>query len=196
SFLEFHGLAGTPQHQVRNDKRRNAGGDPRLLDVDPPPRSIARRSPGPVQLSKGTSATPDQESWPDLAQPTAITTLGELRTDNAGRLIVIPGEGATAVGQGVGGVHHYANNDGWFDDVGDGPITASLKMRNQNGSGTPCDVVGARLPGGPAECPAPLAGEGRVAACRAARLRAATAPGGHPLRRALGHGRPPPHDPA
>jgi len=156
SFLEFHGLAGSPQHQVRNDKRRNAGGDPRLLDVDPLPRSIAGRSAGPVQLSKGTSATPDQESWPDLAQPTAITTLGELRTDNAGRLIVIPGEGATAAAKGVAGVHHYANNDGWFDDVGDGPITASLKMRNQNGSVTQCDVMGAWLLVGPPDFAPPL----------------------------------------
>ena len=54
-------------------------------------------------------------------------TLGELRTDKAGRLLVLGGHGISA------SVHHaapttYANNEGWYDDVSDGPVTATLTI--------------------------------------------------------------------
>ena len=45
TFFEFNGLAGSPRHQIPNDKRRNVGDDPRIRDIDPLPRSIS----GPIR---------------------------------------------------------------------------------------------------------------------------------------------------
>ena len=60
--------------------------------------------------------------------------LGELQTDNSGRLIVLGGRGKserTAEGKPL---FTYANNDYWHDDVSDGPVTASVKI---NGAEVP-----------------------------------------------------------
>ncbi|MCU7820782.1 LodA/GoxA family CTQ-dependent oxidase [Kitasatospora sp. DSM 101779] len=61
--------------------------------------------------------------------------LGELRTDEDGRLLVFGGFGASASYNGVP-VHTYANNDGWHDDVADGPVTAEVTV---GGRGVPVD---------------------------------------------------------
>lgn len=61
--------------------------------------------------------------------------LGELRTDEAGRLIVLGGHGKSASYDGKPAVT-FANNDGWHDDVADGPVTATVKI---GGKTIPCD---------------------------------------------------------
>lgn len=53
--------------------------------------------------------------------------LGELRTDEAGRLIVLGGHGVSASYDGKPAIT-FANNEGWHDDVSDGPITAVVKV--------------------------------------------------------------------
>jgi hypothetical protein len=57
--------------------------------------------------------------------------LGEVRTDAAGRLLVLGGRGKsagipTAVGKPVPPLSSVANNDRWHDDVSDGPVTATI----------------------------------------------------------------------
>lgn len=52
--------------------------------------------------------------------------LGELRTDTRGRLLVLGGHGTSAsVPPGVP-LTNFANNDRWYDDVADGPVTATV----------------------------------------------------------------------
>lgn len=51
--------------------------------------------------------------------------LGELRTDQAGRLIVLGGHGLSASYNG-GKAVTFANNTGWHDDVSDGPVEAKV----------------------------------------------------------------------
>lgn len=51
--------------------------------------------------------------------------LGELRTDEQGRLIVLGGRGVSASYDKSKAVT-FANNDGWYDDVSDGPVTATV----------------------------------------------------------------------
>lgn len=51
--------------------------------------------------------------------------LGELRTDEAGRLIVLGGHGVSASYDG-GKAVTFANNEGWHDDVSDGPVKAEV----------------------------------------------------------------------
>ncbi len=53
--------------------------------------------------------------------------LGELRTDPAGRLIVLGGHGKSASDTGAPATT-FANNDGWYDDVADGPVRARVQL--------------------------------------------------------------------
>jgi hypothetical protein len=153
SFFDFQGLDGSPEGNP-NTKRRNVGDEARL-EIDPLPRSIGGRSAGPVAMNKGTSGTPAQERWPHPPPEPAITSLGELRTDQAGRLIVVPGAGTVGSQDGAE-ILNYANNPGWFDDVGDGPVTATLKLRAPDGTVTEHDVEGAWLLAGPPDFAPPL----------------------------------------
>ncbi|SFV14967.1 hypothetical protein SAMN02799631_05991 [Methylobacterium sp. 174MFSha1.1] len=57
----------------------------------------------------------------------ARVTLGSIRTDEAGRLIVLGGHGKSASYTGEMAVT-FANNDTWHDDVADGPVTATVRL--------------------------------------------------------------------
>src|SRR4051794_39830279 len=54
--------------------------------------------------------------------------LGELQTDDSGRLIVLGGFGKSERTPEGKSLFTYANNDYWHDDVSDGPVTASVKI--------------------------------------------------------------------
>ena len=63
--------------------------------------------------------------------PNPIDTLGEMMTDDAGRLLVLGGygrSGSELTGPGEPHIEDYANNDGWYDDTADGPVMARLVM--------------------------------------------------------------------
>jgi hypothetical protein len=53
--------------------------------------------------------------------------LGELLTDAEGRLIVLPGRGRARSWTGLA-ITTFANNDGWLDDIADGPVTATVTL--------------------------------------------------------------------
>ncbi|MEZ0090983.1 LodA/GoxA family CTQ-dependent oxidase [Streptacidiphilus sp. EB129] len=53
--------------------------------------------------------------------------LGELRTDADGHLLVFGGFGQSAAYNGKPATT-YANNEGWHDDIGDGPVTATVSV--------------------------------------------------------------------
>ena len=56
--------------------------------------------------------------------------LGRLETDQAGRLVVVGGHGVskTPIGEPLVG---FANNDGWYDDCCDGPVSANVVLNGQ-----------------------------------------------------------------
>jgi hypothetical protein len=61
----------------------------------------------------------------------ATVPLGEIQTDEKGRLIVLGGFGKSdSVDIKNFPIKQYANNDGWFDDTSDGPVTASVTLNN------------------------------------------------------------------
>ncbi|MDP1826595.1 MAG: LodA/GoxA family CTQ-dependent oxidase [Archangium sp.] len=63
-----------------------------------------------------------------VAQPrTPISYLGEASMDSSGSLLVLGGVGASGTNGGAP-IDEYANNDGWFDDVGDGPVRATVTL--------------------------------------------------------------------
>ena len=66
--------------------------------------------------------------------------LGELRTDEAGRLIVLGGHGKSASYTGSMAVT-FANNDGWHDDTADGPVTATVRLGGRTLTALPAWLV-------------------------------------------------------
>ncbi|OXG07847.1 hypothetical protein B0A64_07615 [Flavobacterium araucananum] len=59
--------------------------------------------------------------------------LGELQTDNKGRLIVLGGSGLAKSITPNNPLSHFANNNGWYDDTSDGPVRAKIIIK-KNGS--------------------------------------------------------------
>jgi hypothetical protein len=57
--------------------------------------------------------------------------LGEIRTDSSGRLLVLGGRGISESVPPGRDLPEFANNDGWHDDVSDGPVTATLVAAGQ-----------------------------------------------------------------
>lgn len=115
------------------------------LQIDPGPRAIRASDRGAVvNFDNNTVASywesGDQVSqnpnypqsfppmhFPNLYSPQEpITTLGSLTTESNGRLIVIPASGTACAFTENCGLYDDVNNDCWFDDVGDGPVWATL----------------------------------------------------------------------
>jgi L-lysine epsilon oxidase-like protein len=61
--------------------------------------------------------------------------LGEIFTDEDGRLIVLGGHGKSGSSDGSHAIT-FANNEGWYDDVSDGPVDAEVVL-----NGLPLEVI-------------------------------------------------------
>ena len=123
AWYEFQLALDIPEAEfpdVRPSVRRNAtlkGAARDGLAIDPGPRTI---SGGDV--SGGAEHQFDTGEF--LGTP---VYLGELRTDEAGRLIFLGGRGVSASSDGSP-LKDFANNDNWHDDVSDGPVTARVVL--------------------------------------------------------------------
>ena len=133
AFFEFDGQKGNSGSvYTPATPRRNLGEPDSQLIIDPgKPQTISGKNQGPKKIDSSMGG-----SWPKHKTTGAVVIdlLGELFTDSAGRLIVLGGRGLARPFKQVGGadppVGHYANNDGWLDDVSDGIITARVTMKN------------------------------------------------------------------
>jgi hypothetical protein len=158
NFCTFHGQAGAedsplfssygkpenPKLKARNEKVKTKDERQKVLELDG----------GRQQVSGGDAVTVAHFAIDrDLKKPKPsgetklkIRTLGEIRSDADGRLLVIGGMGQSDFDPGLGqeAINHFANNDGWFDDMSDGPVTAELTI-----NGAPQDVAGAWVLVGP-----------------------------------------------
>ena len=111
---EFKGLD-------RNAPLRNATiKDRSLLIIDPGPRTLVGRR---------QSASFDTGTFTDLKK----VPLGDIRTDDDGRLLVLGGFGHSRSPKRQP-LQDYANNDGWHDDVSDGPVTAQIRLKGATAS--------------------------------------------------------------
>jgi hypothetical protein len=109
----FDGSEGT---QPGKSGRRNPGvkgADRKQLIIEPGPHSIGGRKKK-IDLDGGKFYGKE-------------VSLGELRTDDAGRLLFYGGRGVSASKDGKP-AETFADNDGWHDDVSDGPVTATVKI--------------------------------------------------------------------
>jgi hypothetical protein len=144
SFHRFEGARGDPTAVPPVDKGppppRNAAVKSlderrRLLEIDPFARSIGGRA-----VTAGATFTPTasskHETWPTVDDKPdgerAIDYLGELRTDEAGRLLVLGGRGHSRRSTRGGPLvdDNFANYDGWYDDISDGPVSAEIHFKN------------------------------------------------------------------
>lgn len=144
AFFTFRGLLGDVVYGPSGTPltRRNASiTNPKDLWLDPGLRKIGGKNQR-VPITKGTAPRGSKEFWPKSPPipPAAITDLGELRTDGSGRLVVLGGHGTIGSSSGALPISSFANNDGWFDDVSDGPVNANIKIK---GVKNPIPAVGA-----------------------------------------------------
>lgn len=111
------------------ERRNKTVTDRQKLVIDPGPCAVrGRETSGPeYQLNHGSF-------W---GQP---VDLGELRTDANGHLIFLGGYGVSASYDGSR-AEDFANNDGWHDDVSDGPVTARVSIDGQELPVDPAWVV-------------------------------------------------------
>lgn len=137
SFHEFEG--GQGENSLPAPLRNAWVADRRSLEIDFGPREIAGPSKGPVPFTPGGSGDPALENTPlNVNGQPVIDYLGELRTDSRGRLLVLGGKGKASYNTATPPpLPHWANNDGWFDDTSDGPVTAVVTI---NDKGTLRDI--------------------------------------------------------
>jgi hypothetical protein len=124
-----------PNHPLRNAGCRGAA-ERRQLIIDPGPRSIAGRNAGsaaaPIEFSR-RAIPPGYKAGnfpPATLKPHAIETLGALQTDGSGRLLVLGGFGNSGSLQEPPVLADFANNDGWWDDISDGSVRATVRLAN------------------------------------------------------------------
>ena len=106
---------------TRSTRRNAAITDRAALRIDPGARSIGgsnANADGAVDAARFAGG-----AFLDREVP-----LGELRTDDAGRLLVFGGMGSA--GPAVPGALAvtFANNDLWYDDTSDGPVDATVRI--------------------------------------------------------------------
>jgi hypothetical protein len=134
AWYKFHTRFEKDPEEIRNaDIRVPAGRDPdtRLeLVIDPRPRCIGGEGAPPKRPGIPHSLKFDTGKFRDTTVP-----LGELRVDPAGRLLVLGGLGKSEstkldnpIGSNVCDVDYWANNDFWYDDISDGPVTATVTL--------------------------------------------------------------------
>jgi len=134
SFFQFDGTSGDngpyAASPFRPFERRRNGGDASLeilpgLRAATAGKGLAPASPGDQFVDAGARFT-----FTNPKVPAAITTLGELFLDLDGNLVVLGGHGHSAAKPAGAPLLNYANNDHWFDDVSDGPVTAKVTLKS------------------------------------------------------------------
>ncbi|MGU7785127.1 LodA/GoxA family CTQ-dependent oxidase [Burkholderia sp. PU8-34] len=131
AFSPAEGEGGyAPTHPLRNPDVP----DRHQLLIDAGPRKIHGPRASNVhfnleQVPKGYTGAhfPPGRLYPMMR---AIETLGELRTDEQGRLLVLGGHGIAGSTEPNPTLEHYANNDGWWDDTSDGPVGVTIEFFN------------------------------------------------------------------
>jgi hypothetical protein len=90
------------------------------LTIDPGPRTLT----GPNQLEKFDTGQINFSGESVVTVP-----LGEIRSDDDNHLLILGGYGKADSPQGTG-ISGFWGNDDWYDDVADGPVSATIKLRD------------------------------------------------------------------
>lgn len=111
------GLPGQKRNQAISSEQDRA----EMLVIDAGPKKISGRNVNP----KGNSQSFDMVGrfWKKLD-----VKLGHLRTDEAGRLLVFPGDGTSQSAVPDNPISNFSDNDGWHDDWCDGFVQAKVSF--------------------------------------------------------------------
>ena len=134
-WYEFNNAMDLPANLVVPSRRRNAGirgVDREQLDIRPAPIEIA----GPDQGGPLYRFRTGRFFGRDVS-------LGELATDAAGRLTVVPAAGVSSARVRGTRPTTFANNELWHDDVADGPVRARVTVGGRTFEAKPGYVVSA-----------------------------------------------------
>lgn len=109
--------------------------DRSTLAIDPGPRSIAGRN------TSGPDYAFDSGTFKAAAADPVVVSLGEIRTDDAGRLIFLGGHGKSGSPTGApvfdpASPPSFNNANDWYDDTSDGPVMAEVSI---GGTAIPVD---------------------------------------------------------
>jgi len=121
-------LDALPEAETLECPRRNPnvkGKDRSKLIIDPGPRKIS-----------GKNSLGNQYHFSSGKFLGNQIPLGELRTDELGRLLVFGGQGQAGSPEGKPVFNPkdgdtFNNADGWFDDISDGPVTATVTINGK-----------------------------------------------------------------
>lgn len=101
----------------------------RKLIIDPGPRSLSGRAQR-ISFSRET-VPPNYREFASFPKPVTIgeqiTTLGDMLTDKAGRLIVLGGFGRSG---GEQPISSFAGANTWYDDISDGPVSCDVTFKD------------------------------------------------------------------
>ena len=106
--------------------KRNKDSDPSVLAIVAPPKKLSGADANALVCEGQFNGQP--------------VYLGEIKTDSDGHLIVLGGRGKTGSLPGAT-ITTFANNDGWHDDVSDGPVTATVSIAGRDIHVDPAWVV-------------------------------------------------------
>lgn len=114
---------------------RNKGLDRKKLVITASGSVTGSGKLGPVLSGSIEFAKPKAKS-----QTVSNIELATLRTDDAGRLLVVGGPGKSDSPSNAK-INSFSDNDGWYDSVSDGPVSATLRIANRDVPVIPAWVV-------------------------------------------------------
>ena len=121
--LDIPEAASAPPTQLRNAGVSDRG----KLSILPGPRHVSGPNAAPQRFDSGTFVGKK-------------VYLGEIFTDEAARLLVLGGHGHSASSDGSFAIT-FANNEGWHDDISDGPVKATVTLNGAALDVTPAWVI-------------------------------------------------------
>lgn len=126
AWYRFDKAMDIPQARDLSVPLRNAkvaAPDRHILVIDPGPRSISG-----ISVSGGADHAFDTGEFKGVTVP-----LGEMRTDEKGRLVLLGGHGVSRSPSGAPPIdmkdpQTFNNADDWYDDMSDGPVDAAVTI--------------------------------------------------------------------
>ena len=120
-FAGPNGEDGYPaNHVLRNSKFT---GDRQTLVLDPGPKSVSSANAGSASFDLARADLKKLKPFP-------VTSLGSIQASTNGELRVTGGPGNS--GAAVARIKDFANNDGWFDEIADGPVSAKVTVKGKS----------------------------------------------------------------
>jgi L-lysine 6-oxidase len=98
------------------------------LIIDPGPRTVSGRNQSTAFSRYNIPHDYPHGSFPEREPPLPIDSLGEVRTDDHGRLVVLGGYGHAS---GKSNIIGLIEGVGWYDDISDGQVTCKVVLQDQ-----------------------------------------------------------------